>query len=144
MKKISDNKEIQKILKQAKIIAMIGCSPNEYRTSNYAAKYLAEKGYRVIPVNPEADAIYGEKSYNSLTDIPDDVKIDIVNVFRNSRYSADAVSEVVDWKGMTGQNPVVWTQLDVSSPEAEKIADEHDIPYIRNRCIMVEWDKNFK
>jgi predicted CoA-binding protein len=141
---ISDNKEIRTVLKQAKIVAMIGCSPNEYRTSNYAAKYLTEKGYRVIPVNPEADKIYGEISYDSLTDIPDDIEIDIVNVFRNSRYSAEAVSEVVDWKNKTGQNPVVWTQLDVSSPEAEKIAEVNELTYIKNRCIMVEWDRNFK
>ena len=141
---ISDNKEIRKVLKQAKIIAMIGCSPNKYRTSNYAAKFLTEKGYRVIPVNPEAEMIYGEKSYDSLTEVPDDIKIDIVNVFRNSRYSGEAVNDVVDWKNKTGQNPVVWTQLDVSSPEAVKVADEHDIPYVRNKCIMVEWDRNFK
>ncbi|MDZ7807061.1 MAG: CoA-binding protein [Gracilimonas sp.] len=141
---ISDNKEIRAVLKQAKIVAMIGCSPNEYRTSNFAAKYLAEKGYRVIPVNPEAEMIYGEKSYDSLIDIPDDVKIDIVNVFRNSRYSAEAINDVVDWKNKTGQNPVVWTQLDVSSPEAEKVAESNELPYIKNRCIMVEWDRNFK
>lgn len=140
---ISDNKDIRKLLEQAKTIAMIGCSPNSFRTSNYAAKYLSEKGYRVIPINPEADEIYGEKAYDSLTDLPDDIEIDIVNVFRNSRYAAEAVSEARDRKTKTGQNPVVWTQLDVSSPEAEKIADENEIPYVRNRCIMVEWDRNF-
>ncbi len=51
---ISDNKDIHRVLKEAKTVAMIGCSPNEYRTSNYAAKFLQERGYRVIPVNPEA------------------------------------------------------------------------------------------
>lgn len=141
---INDNKDIAKTLKQAKIIAMIGCSPNSYRTSNYAAKFLQERGYRVIPVNPEAGEIYGEKSYDQLSDIPTDVQIDIVNVFRNSEYSAEAVQDAADWKSKTGQDPVVWTQLDVSSPEAEKIAEENQLPYIKNRCIMVEWDRNFK
>jgi predicted CoA-binding protein len=141
---ISDNKEIKNILRQAKTIAMIGCSPNKFRTSNYAAKYLTEKGYRVIPVNPEADRIYGEPSYDSMADIPHEVEIDIVNVFRNSRYSAEAVKEVVEWKKMTKQNPVIWTQLDVSSPEAEQTAEMNELPYIKNRCIMVEWDRNFK
>lgn len=141
---ISDNKEIRNILEQAKTIAMIGCSPNIYRTSNYAAKYLKEKGYRVIPVNPEADVIYGETSYDSMTDIPHEISIDIVNVFRNSRYSAEAVKDVAEWSKKTRQKPVIWTQLDVSSPEAEKIAEAHELPYIRNRCIMVEWDRNFK
>jgi predicted CoA-binding protein len=98
----------------------------------------------VIPVNPEAEDIYGEKSYDKLTDIPQDVHIDIVNVFRNSEFSAEAAQDVADWKKKTGQNPVIWTQLDVSSPEAERIAEENSLPYIKNRCIMVEWDRNFK
>ncbi|HBQ61663.1 MAG TPA: CoA-binding protein [Balneolaceae bacterium] len=138
---INDTKEIQQILKDAKTVAMIGCSPNEYRTSNYAARFLREKGYRVIPINPEAEEIDGEKSYNNLSDLPEDIQIDIVNVFRNSRYSADATQDVADWKAETGQDPVVWTQLDVSSPDAEKIAEQKELPYIKNRCIMVEYDR---
>lgn len=141
---ISDNKDIHKVLKEAKTIAMIGCSPNVYRTSNYAARFLQERGYRVIPVNPEAKEVYGEKSYDNLNEIPSDIQIDIINVFRNSEYSAEAVRDTADWKKKTGQDPVVWTQLDVSSPEAEKIANENGLPYIKNRCIMVEWDRNFK
>lgn len=141
---ISDNKDIYNILKDAKTIAMIGCSPNEYRTSNYAAKFLQERGYRVIPINPGAKEVYGEKSYDNLADVPSDIEIDIVNVFRNSKFSAEAAQDAADWKTKTGQNPVVWTQLDVSSPEAKKIAEENGLPYVKNRCIMVEWDRNFK
>lgn len=141
---INDTKEIQQILKEAKTVAMIGCSPNEYRTSNYAAKFLRDRGYRVIPINPEAEEIDGEKSYDNLNDVPEDIQIDIVNVFRNSRYSADATQDVADWKAKTGQDPVVWTQLDVSSSEAEKIAEEKELPYIKNRCIMVEYDRTLK
>ncbi|HET8866296.1 MAG TPA: CoA-binding protein [Gracilimonas sp.] len=141
---ISDNKDIYRVLKEAKTVAMIGCSPNEYRTSNYAAKFLQERGYRVIPVNPQAKEVYGEKSYDNLTDIPSDVQIDIVNIFRNSEFSAEAVQDAAEWKKKTGQDPVLWTQLDVSSPEAEKIAEENELIYIKNRCIMVEWDRNFK
>ncbi|MAL16607.1 MAG: CoA-binding protein [Balneola sp.] len=135
---------INEALSEAKVIAMIGCSPDMYRTSNYAAKFLQEKGYRVIPVNPKAEEIFGEKCYNSINDIPEDVQIDMVNVFRNSEYAADAVQEVADWKEKTSQNPIVWTQLDVSSPEAEQIAEENQLPYVRNKCIMVEWDRYFK
>lgn len=141
---ISDNKDIHNILKNAKTVAMIGCSPDEYRTSNYAAKFLLDRGYRVIPVNPKAGEIYGEASYDRLTDIPSDIQIDIVNIFRNSEFSAEAAQDVAEWKSKTGQDPVVWTQLDVSSPEAEKVAEENELPYIKNRCIMVEWDRNFK
>ena len=141
---INDNKDIAKTLKKAKTIAMIGCSPNTYRTSNYAARFLEEKGYRVIPVNPGSEEINGETCYDHLLDIPSNIQIDIVNVFRNSEHSSEAVQDTADWKSKTGQNPVVWTQLDVSSPKAEKIAEENRLPYIKNRCIMVEWDRNFK
>ncbi len=141
---ISANKEIHQVLKRAKTVAMIGCSPSQFRTSNYAAKFLQDCGYRVIPVNPHTNEIYGEKCYDNLNDLPEDTQVDIVNVFRNSDYSAEAVQDAAEWKKKTGQNPVVWTQLDVSSPEAEKIAEKNELPYIKNRCIMVEWNRNFK
>lgn len=129
------------ILKEAKTVVITGCSPDPYRTSNYAATYLKERGYTIIPVNPGADNILGEKCYPSLNDIPDTVQVDIVNIFRNSRYSEMEVKEVVKWKSRTGQNPVVWTQLDVSSAGAELAAEEAELPYVRNKCIMVELDK---
>lgn len=127
-------------LKNAKTVAIIGCSANPYRTSNYAAKYLQEQGYTIIPVNPMETEILGEKCYPSLNEIPEEVKIDIVNVFRDKQHTAGVVDEVAQWKAKTGQNPVVWTQLDVSSPEAEEEAAKSDIPYIRNTCIMVVLD----
>lgn len=141
---ISDNKEIRELLENAKTIAMIGCSPDKYRTSNYAAHFLQERGYRLIPINPKAEEIYGEECYDRLQDVPAEVQIDIVNVFRNSDHSVEAVQDAAEWKSATGQDPVVWTQLDVSSPEAEKIAEDHELSYVRNKCIMVEWDRHFK
>lgn len=133
--------DVKEILSESKTIAIIGCSPDIYRTSNYAAKFLQSKGYKVIPVNPEAEEVVRENCYPKLTQIPENVDIDIVNIFRNSKYSADAVNDIAEWKTITGQNPVVWTQLDVSSPEAERIAKENDLPYVKNRCIMVEWER---
>lgn len=129
------------ILIHAKTIVIVGCSPNLYRTSNFIAGFLKDKGYKIIPVNPGHDAILDEKCYKSLNDIPDTTRIDIVNIFRNSKHTAGVLNEVKDWKDRTGQNPVVWTQLDVSSEEAEQIAEEADLPYVKNRCIMVEWEK---
>ncbi|MFV1884994.1 MAG: CoA-binding protein [Balneola sp.] len=131
----------QEVLKKAKTVAVIGCSPDPYRTSNYAAKYLTKRGYSVIPVNPTEKEILGEKCYPDLNSIPSDIEIDIVNVFRRSIHTAGVVEEVIQWKKETGQNPVVWTQLDVSSQQAELKAEEAEIPYIRNLCIMVELDR---
>ena len=133
-------KNPQEILKSAKTVAVIGCSPDPYRTSNYAAKYLMEKGYQVIPINPKEKEILGETCYPDLNSIPKNVRVDIVNIFRRSIHTEGVVDEVIHWKKETGQNPVVWTQLDVSSPQAELKAEEAEIPYVRNLCIMVELD----
>ena len=131
----------QDVLKKSKIVAVIGCSPDPYRTSNYAAKYLLKRGYNMIPVNPKEKEILGEKCYPDLNSVPKDIQVDIVNVFRRSIYTVGVVEEVAQWKKETGRNPVIWTQLDVSSPQAELKAEQADLPYIRNRCIMVELDR---
>ncbi|WP_018126489.1 CoA-binding protein [Balneola vulgaris] len=133
---------IKEVLNNSKTIAVIGCSANPYRTSNYIAKFMQERGYEVIPVNPGHDEMIGTKCYRSLKDIPSDVQIDIINVFRSSEHTASVMDEVKEWNAKTGQNPVVWTQMDVSSPEAEEIAEEANIPYIPNKCIMVERERN--
>jgi len=131
----------QEVLKKAKIIAVIGCSPDPYRTSNYATKYLLNKNYKVIPINPKEEVILGEKCYPDLNSIPKDVRVDIVNIFRRSNYTAGVIDEVSIWKKETGQNPVIWTQLDVSSLEAQEKAQKAELPYIKNLCIMVELDR---
>lgn len=138
---LSSPPDISKVFSDTRTVAIIGCSSNIYRTSNYAARFLQDKGFRIIPVNPNEDRIAGETCYASLNDIPEHIQVDLVNVFRNSEFSADAVKDVIERKQATGQIPVIWTQLDVSSPEAEQLAEEADIPYIRNRCIMVELDR---
>ncbi len=132
---------IHKTLDESKTIAIIGCSADQYRTSNYIAKFLKDRDYTIIPVNPSEDEILGEKCYNELNDIPAETTIDIVNVFRANEHTAGIVNEVLQWNEKTGQNPVIWTQLDVSSDEAERIAEKENLPYVKNRCIMVEHEK---
>lgn len=133
--------DIKEVLDTSKTIAIVGCSANEYRTSNYIAKFLKERNYTIIPVNPSEKEILGEQCFAELNDIPPETTIYIVNVFRASEHTAGVVEEVLEWNTKTGQNPVVWTQLDVSSEEAEAIAEKAHIPYIRNHCIMVELEK---
>ena len=133
--------DINEVLDESKTIAIIGCSANEYRTSNYIAKFLKERDYTIIPVNPAEKEIIGEKCYSSLNEIPSDIKIDIVNVFRSKEHTAGVMEEVLTWNGNTGQNPIVWTQLDVSSDEAEAIAEKAQTPYVKNKCIMVELER---
>ncbi len=138
------NADVKEVLQSAKTIAIVGCSPNPYRTSNYIAKFLMERGYTIIPVNPGHDEILGVKCYRSLGEIPAQTKIDVVNIFRDSAHTAGVMDEVLEWNKVSGQNPTVWTQLDVSSPEAEVIAEKNNVPYIKNRCIMVEWEREIQ
>ncbi|MFN1833815.1 CoA-binding protein [Balneola sp. MJW-20] len=133
--------QIKEILLRSKIIAVVGCSPDKYRTSNYIAQFLMKKGYRIIPVNPNAREILGERCYDSLQDIPEHITIDIVNIFRNKKYAAETVKDVIERNHMQEKESAVWTQLDVSSPEAELLAEQNHIIYIRNKCIMVEWER---
>ena len=130
--------DLQHILDTATTIAVVGCSDNPARTSYAIARYLQSAGYRVLPVNPHVDEVLGENAYPDLQHLPDDATVDVVNVFRRSEHTADMVRMVIDYAEDTGTRPAIWTQLGVSSPEAEALADEADLPYVRNRCIMVE------
>ena len=125
-------------LRDAGTIAVVGCSDRPSRTSHRIAAYLQDAGYRVIPVNPNHDAILGETCYPDLPSIPADTAIDIVNIFRAPVHTADMVRSAIDRVTQTGERPVIWTQLGVSSPEAEGLAADADLPYVRNKCIMVE------
>jgi len=129
------------ILENAKSIVIIGCSANKYRTSYHIASYLKDNGYRIIPVNPKYEEVLGVPCYDTMADIPEKYKVDIVDIFRNSRYTAEMVSQVADWAEKNGQKPVVWTQLDVSSEEAETLAAEAGLPYVKNECMMVQHEK---
>lgn len=129
---------IKDVLKAAKTIAVVGCSPNPSRTSFAISRYLIEVGYTVIPVNPMCEEVHGLKCYPDLQSIPDDVTIDIVNVFRRPAYTVAVMEDVLARIAKTGEKPAVWTQIGVSSSEAEKMAKEAGLEYIRNRCILVE------
>jgi len=124
------------ILKNNRIVAMVGASPNWVRPSYFAMKYLQSKGYRVIPVNPAAagEEILGEKAYASLSDIP--VKIDIVDIFRRS----DAVPPIVDEAIAIGAK-VVWMQLGVRHEGAAAKAEAAGLKVVMNRCMKIEFGR---
>lgn len=102
---------------------------------------LVDAGYTVIPVNPKYKEVNGLPCYEDFSDVPLDIEIDIVNVFRNSAESVGAVHSVVERAAKTGRKPVIWTQLGVSSREAELAAAEAEFEYVRNVCIMVELER---
>jgi len=131
--------DIPTILREAEVIAVVGLSGRPQRTSHRIARKLQQAGYRIIPVNPNYDEVLGVPSVPSLREL--DEAVDIVNVFRASEHTAGVVRDAEVYARKNDRRPVIWTQLDVSSPNAETLAAEADLPYIRNLCIAVELGK---
>jgi len=129
---------IRQQLVDAKTVAIIGCSRDPYRASNHAANDLLAAGYSIVPVNPKYDDVNGVHCYDDLAEVPDAIEIDIVNIFRNSEHTLEVVRAVEERAHRTGRIPLIWTQPGVSSPEAELAAIRAGIPYLQDRCIMVE------
>jgi predicted CoA-binding protein len=126
------------ILRDAETIAVVGASAKAGRTSHQIAAYLQRAGYRLVPVNPRYDEVLGEPCYDDLASIPDDVEIDVVDVFRAPEHTAEVVRDAMRRQERTGRAPVVWTQLGVSSAEAKALAEDAGLPYVENRCTKVE------
>ena len=132
------------LLEEAETIAVVGCSGRPSRTSHGVASYLQQQGYRVIPVNPNYGEVLGERCYPDLPSVPADIRLDIVNIFRAPEHTADMVRSAVERAKQTGERPVVWTQLGVSSDEAKQLAAAAGLPYVENKCIMVEHQRRLR
>lgn len=124
--------EIKSILEQAKNIAVVGLSDSPDRTSHMVAAAMQDRGYRIIPVNPNgADTILGEKRYSTLEEVPE--PIDIVNVFRRSEHCLPVAEEAVK----VGAK-VLWLQQGIINEDAAKVAEAAGLKVIMDRCIKVE------
>ncbi len=128
---VDDIAGLRRILAQSRVIAVVGLSANWYRPSYFAAKYMQEHGYRIIPVNPNHAAVLGEKCYPDIAAIPDSV--DIVDCFRRSAEMPPLAREAVA-KGAK----VLWMQLGVASDEAARIAGSAGLDVVQNRCVKIE------
>jgi hypothetical protein len=129
---------IRGILNTVKTIAMVGASAKENRPSYFAFKYLLERGYRMIPVNPgqAGKDILGQKIYARLTDIPE--PIDMVDIFRASPYALPIVQEALTLKPLP---QVIWMQLGVRSDEAAALAEANGMKVVMNRCPKIEYGR---
>jgi uncharacterized protein len=136
MVSIDDSAKIRRILRQNRTIAVVGLSAQWHRPSFFAAKYMQEHGYRVIPVNPMYDAILGEKCYKSLRDIPE--KIDIVDCFRKSAEIPAIAGEAI----AIGAK-VLWMQLGVENAEARRKAEAAGLEVVENHCVKIEHGRFF-
>jgi len=124
-------RRIEAILSGSKTVAVVGISDKPDRPSHGVAKYLQERGYRVIPVNPLLTEVLGEKAFKSLTEIPG--QVDLVDVFRKS---AD-VPEVAEEAVRIGAR-FFWMQEGVVSDRAREILDAAGIPWVMDRCVKKE------
>lgn len=125
------DREIRQLLETSKTIAVVGLSDKPDRDSYRVAEYMQRQGYRIIPVNPTVDAVLGEKSYASVTDIPEPV--DIVDIFRRP----DAVGPVVEDAIAAGAK-AVWMQLGIENEEAAEAAEAAGLQVVMDRCIKIE------
>jgi uncharacterized protein len=133
-----DDGYIRGILNTVKTIAMVGVSANPSRPSFFVFKYLGERGYRVIPVNPglAGQDLLGQRVYASLLDIPEPV--DMVDVFRASQYVPGIVEQVL---AMRPRPRVLWMQVGVRNEEAARLAEANGLEVVMDRCPKIEYGR---
>lgn len=133
---MDDINTLRRILRECRTLAVVGLSANWHRPSNFAAKYMQEHGYRVIPVNPQYREVLGEKCYASLRDIPHPV--DMVDVFRKT----DDVLPVAEDAVAIGAK-VLWQQLGVRNEAAAALARDRGLETVMDRCVKIEHGRLF-
>src|SRR5262249_34025438 len=133
-----DDGYIRGILNTVKTVAMVGVSANTSRPSYFAFKYLHERGYRMIPVNPglAGQELLGRKVYAKLADIPEPV--DMVDIFRASRYAVGIVQEAL---ALRPRLQVIWMQLGIRDDETAKLAEAAGLKVVMNRCPKIEYGR---
>jgi predicted CoA-binding protein len=131
-----DNLTLRRILDESKTVAMVGLSGNWYRPSYFAAKYLLDKGYDVIPVNPNYEEILGQRCYPDLASIPR--QVDVVDLFQRTEEVPKFVQPAIDMGAK-----VLWLQLGIVNDEAAAAATEAGLEVVMDRCMKIEYARLF-
>ena len=131
-----DINTLRRILKESRVLAIVGLSASWHRPSYFAAKYMLEHGYRVIPVNPQYQEVLGQKCYASLREIPE--KVDLVDVFRKA---ADVMPVAEDAIAIGAR--VLWQQLGVKNEAAAARARAAGLETVMDRCVKIEHGRLF-
>jgi predicted CoA-binding protein len=127
------DEDIKKILLNFKTVAVVGISPNEDRPSYIVASYLKSKGYRIVPVRPDGEEILGEKVYPRLADIPEEIGVEVVDIFRRSEDVPPVVEEAIQRRAK-----VVWMQEGVIHKKAGVKAEKAGLKVVMDRCMKKE------
>ena len=132
--------EIKEILTRYRTVAVVGLSREPGKDSYRVSAYLKKHGFRIIPVNPFADEVLGEKSYKSLLEIPREIQktIEIVDVFRPVKDVPPIVEQAIKLKEMFGKPYVVWMQLGIVNEQAAEVARKAGLIVVMDKCMMVE------
>jgi predicted CoA-binding protein len=133
---VEDINSLRRILRDCRVLAVVGLSANWHRPSNFAAKYMQEHGYRVIPVNPQYKEVLGEKCYASLKEIPH--KVDLVDVFRKT----EDVTPIAEDAIAIGAR-VLWQQIGVKNQAAAELARSKGLETVMDRCVKIEHGRLF-
>lgn len=129
----ASDEEIKTVLQTAKTVAVVGLSDNPERESYQVAAYLKAQGYRIIPVNPNVHEVLGERAYPTLADIPKDIQVDVVDIFRRPEF----IPEIVEQAIARGAK-VVWMQKGLAHNAAADKARAAGLSVVMDRCMMVE------
>lgn len=137
-KKPSNTLPPVEVLRERKVIAVVGASKNTEKEAYKVPLYLKNHGYTIIPINPTANEIFGEKCYPSLDAIPPDIAkdVEVVEIFRPSEELAGFAEQLVEFVRKFNTKPVFWSQLGLESEEAKNILKSNDIDYVMNMCMM--------
>lgn len=133
MNPFSHSERIPYLLSHCRTIAVVGLSPKPHRTSFDVARYLQQQGYRIIPVNPNATEVLGERAYATLLEAAQHETIELVNCFRNS----EDIPPIVDEAIAIGAR-AVWMQLGVANPAAAAKAEAAGLLVVQDRCIKID------
>jgi len=137
---MATSREVELLL-GSKTIAVVGLSKDPSKESFSVSQYLKEQGYRIIPVNPTASEILGERAYPSLLEIPAEEArgIEIVDIFRPSEQVPPIVEQAIQLRKVGGANPkMIWMQLGIENPAAAEVARRAGIAVVQNLCVRTE------
>jgi len=140
------NEDVAKeVLTKYKTIAVVGLSKDPSKASYQVAEYLKNHAFRIIPVNPSANEVFGEKAYKSLLDVPTEVQkaIEVVDIFRPSEEVMPIVEQAAELKKVHGTLRVVWMQLGIINDQAAELAKKAGLTVVMNKCMVQEHRRLF-
>jgi predicted CoA-binding protein len=130
---VPSDPELRSILGDARTIAVIGLSSGPERPSYEIAEYLQSKGYRIVPVNPKETEVLGERAYPTLADVPEEIAVDVVDVFRRAEYTPE-IAEAAVARGAK----VLWLQEGIANDDARQIGEAGGLSVVMGVCMRQE------